>query len=197
MSLCHLPLILQSVRRSLLGSLGLCHEQHRSVLVSLSWRGTHQPSHRTKKVLDFDLFSCSYWITQERFSPKQQGQEEEAVGFGGMRSRSSSSGTSSRWYPSCSSCRLRSWVTCCGGQSRALRDGHTSTLWGVMLPAPTEPPGVRGTGEPVGTPQCLSQSPTLASAEEYPEEHLDPGSPSLRGKRKRAGQVFRMQIRGV
>lgn len=113
----------------------------------LAWDpDTHQPSHRTKKVLDFDLFLCSYWITQERFSPKQEGQEEEAAGFGGMRSRSSSSGTSSRWYPSCSSCWLRSWVTCCGGQSGALRDGHTSTLCGVMLPAPSQ--SLQGSGEP-------------------------------------------------
>lgn len=91
-------------------------------------------SHPTgqNKVLDFDLFLCSYWITQERFSPKQQGQEEEVEGFGGMRSRSSSSGTSSRWYPSFSSCWLRSWVTCCRGQRGALRDGHTSITSGVV-----------------------------------------------------------------
>lgn len=140
-------------------------------------------------MLDFDLFLCSYWITQERFSPKQQGQEEEAAGLGGMRSRSSSSGTSSRWYPSCSSCRLRSWVTCCRGTKQGSAGWtHGHALWGDASSPQAEPRGVRGMGEPVGTPQCQSQSPALASAEEYPEEHLDPGSPSLRGKRNRAGQ---------
>lgn len=61
--------------------------------------------------------SSTYWTTQERESPKQHGQEE-VVGLGGMRSRSSSSGTSSKWYPSCSSCRLRSWFTCWMGERR-------------------------------------------------------------------------------
>lgn len=67
---------------------------------------------------------------------------------------------------------------------------HSHALWGDASSPCAEPRGVRGTREPVGTPQRQSQSPALASAEEYPEEHLDPGSPSLREERNRVARKW-------
>lgn len=61
-----------------------------------------------------------YWIWQADEDVAWQHMQVGLTDFGGMRSRSSSSGISSSLYPSFSSWMFRSWFICCEGKRTLL-----------------------------------------------------------------------------